>query len=183
MSLIDEQASFLKDLRKLLGFAEEQHFLVTGGELERSLETQSMYVRMGLESSMDSPHLRKCAATFNFFKVSDSDHYDLVQTPSALEIIGKFWEELDPRNRWGGRLANFVDVNRFTRDLGGWQPNLITRTEAPAAEAVPVAGDARPTAVILPMAARTTLHASVKSRLQRSRICVALARFTGESRN
>ena len=65
MSLLDEQAAFLKDVRRLLDEAEKTGFVVTGGELERKTEAQGALVRSGIEKSMDSPHLRKCAITLN----------------------------------------------------------------------------------------------------------------------
>ena len=157
MSLIDEQAAFLKDIRKLLDFADQQGLLVTGGELERSLETQAAYVRAGVEPSMDNPHLRKCAMTLNFFNVSDKDHYELLQTATALEPIGTCWEGLDPRNRWGGRNGVLVDMTLFVRDLGGWQSasvaNLNPVTLNMSVEAVATADNARPGPVLLPISA------------------------------
>jgi hypothetical protein len=154
MSLLDEQVSFLKDVRRLLEFAEQQGFAVTGGELERSPETQGLYVRSGREKSMDSPHLRKCAITLNLFRDSN-DQYRLVQELAALEPIGKFWETLDPRNRWGGRRGGALEAQRFERDPGAW-PTAATATllppdEAPPPmEAVSTADESRPVAVVLP---------------------------------
>ncbi|MDN3921996.1 N-acetylmuramidase family protein [Roseateles violae] len=154
MSLLTEQMSFLKDVRRLLDYAERQQFLVTGGELERSPETQEIYVRSGREKSMDSPHLRKCAITLNLFRDSN-DHFELVQDLATLEPIGKYWEDLDPRNRWGGRRGGVLEAPRFERDPGGW-PNSTTATllppdQAPApAEAVALADASRPVAVVLP---------------------------------
>src|SRR5262249_28187806 len=72
MSLIDEQVAFMRDVRKLLDFADSQQFAITGGELERTLETQASLMRAGRESSMDNPHLRRCAITLNFFHPRDN---------------------------------------------------------------------------------------------------------------
>lgn len=155
MSLIDEQAAFLKHIRKLLDFAEQGGFLVTGGELERTPEAQAAFVRSGAESSMDSPHLRKCAMTLNFFEVSDADHYQLIQNAAKLAPLGTYWESLDPRNRWGGQSGKLVDLNRFVRDLGGWQSARIASLNPhPASnmtlEAVATADNTRPGLVLLP---------------------------------
>lgn len=154
MSLIDEQAAFLKHIRKLLDFADQEGFLVTGGELERSPEAQAALVRSGAEASMDSPHLRKCAMSFNFFKLSDADHPELIQTAAGLAALGSFWESLDPRNRWGGQGGKLRDLNRFVRDLGGWQSTRIAaltpHTSNLAMEAVATADSARPGPVMLP---------------------------------
>lgn len=160
MSLIDEQAAFLKHVRQLLTYAEDQRYVVTGGELERTPETQAIYVRAGRDKSMDSPHLRKCAITLSFFRAAN-DRYELVQTVADLEPVGKHWEDLDPRNRWGGRRGGVLDAMRFERDPGGWPSNavatLIPPVEAPTpTEAVALAGDSRPSAVVLPVSRSST---------------------------
>ncbi len=161
MSLVEEQAAFLKDIRKLLDYAEEQAFVVTGGELERTPETQAGYVRMGLEKSMDSPHLRKCAMILNFFRKTADERYELIQTAEALERIGKFWEDLDPRNRWGGRQGKSIEALRFYRDQGGWPSSAVNTLIKPDSanlqvEAVAIADEARPATVVLPASRATT---------------------------
>ena len=153
MSLLDEQAAFLRDVRKLLAQADEQQFVVTGGELERALETQTAYVRAGREKSMDSPHLRRCAITLNFFRAAN-DRLALVQSLAELEPLGKFWEELDPRNRWGARQGGVLAAQRFERDPGGWPSQAVATLFEPAlppaaVEAVALAGEARPNPVVL----------------------------------
>lgn len=161
MSLVEEQAAFLKDIRKLLDFADEQAFVVTGGELERTIETQAGYVRMGLEKSMDSPHLRKCAMVLNFFRKTADERYELIQTAEALERVGKFWEDLDPRNRWGGRQGKTIDALRFYRDQGGWPSSAVSTLTRPSTsnlqlEGVALADAARPVTVALPASRVTT---------------------------
>ncbi len=155
MSLLDEQAAFLKDVRRLLDQAESAGFVVTGGELERTPEAQSAYVRAGREKSMDSPHLRKCAITLNFFRASNAGH-DLVQAVAELEPLGVFWEGLDARNRWGARQGGALAAQRFARDPGSWPSSAVAvlspPAEAPAvAEAVALADSDRPAAVVLPV--------------------------------
>jgi len=166
MSLLDEQVAFLKDTRKLLTFAEAQGYVVTGGELERTLETQALYVRAGREKSMDSPHLRKCAIALNFFRVTN-DRYELVPDAAGLEPVGKFWEDIDPRNRWGGRRGGPLDALRFERDPGGWPSSALAALTPPAEpppapEAVALADDARPNAVLLPVSRQTSATPTLK---------------------
>ncbi len=153
MSLIHEQVHFLRDMRKLLEFAESLDLAVTGGELQRLPEAQAVLVRSGQESSMDSPHLRKCAVTLGLFRIRD-DRYELEQSVSALEPLGRFWEELDPRNRWGARQDGAAAAGRFIRDLGGWPLNgsgsaLIAPQPHAQAEAVAQADASRPAPVVL----------------------------------
>jgi hypothetical protein len=179
MSLIDEQVAFMRDVRKLLDFADGQQLAVTGGELERTPETQASLLRAGRESSMDSLHLRKCAITLNFFHPKDS-RFELEQSLVALEPIGHFWEELDPRNRWGARRDGVLAAQRFARDLGGWPSkdgdallsSEMTRVEA---EAVALADEARPCAItlsntpataVVPVLRRGSTESDAVSRLQ-----------------
>jgi len=166
MSLLEEQAAFLKDTRKLLAFAEEQGFVVTGGELERSLETQALQVRAGVEKSMDSPHLRKCAIVLNFFR-AENDRFVLVPDAPSLEPVGKFWEDLDPRNLWGGRRGGPLEALRFERGQGGWPSSavaalLLPQDPPPAPEAVALADEARPSAVFLPASRATSPTPTLK---------------------
>ncbi len=166
MSLLLEQSAFLKDARKLLAFADEQGFVVTGGELERTPETQALYLRDGREKTMDSPHLRKCAIALNFFRATD-DHHELVQSVALLEPLGRYWEELDPRNRWSGRRDAQAGLSRFERDPGGWPSNALASLITPADpvaqfEAVALADAARPIALTLQQAPNASMTPTLK---------------------
>jgi hypothetical protein len=54
MSLSNEQAAFLLDACKLIQYATEQGFKVTGGELSRTPEQQAIYVKTGRSKTMKS---------------------------------------------------------------------------------------------------------------------------------
>lgn len=111
MSLVDQQASFLLDVGKLVIFATAQGFRVTGGELFRTPEQQKLHVEAGRSQTMDSQHLRRLAVDLNFIDSSGKLCYD----KNALEPIGDFWESLNVYNRWGGHFRSFVDVPHFER--------------------------------------------------------------------
>jgi hypothetical protein len=68
MSLSNEQAAFLLDACKLIQYATDQGFKVTGGELSRTPEQQAIYVKTGRSRTMKSIHLKRCAIDLNFFK-------------------------------------------------------------------------------------------------------------------
>jgi hypothetical protein len=68
MSLSTEQAAFLLDMCKLIQYATDQGFVVTGGELARTPEQQAIYVKTGRSKTMNSIHLKRCAIDLNFFK-------------------------------------------------------------------------------------------------------------------
>jgi D-alanyl-D-alanine carboxypeptidase len=110
MSLVQEQAKFLKDVVKLLIKAEELDLVVTAGELYRTTEQQQIYVKTGRSTTMNSNHLRRCAIDLNFFKDGKLT-YDL----ATLTPLGVYWKSLDPKNDWGGFWRSFKDVPHFER--------------------------------------------------------------------
>lgn len=110
MSLVTEQAKFLKDVCKLLAKAEEMKLVVTAGELYRTTEQQQIYVKTGRSKTMNSNHLRRCAIDLNFF-VDGKLTYDI----SILTPLGLYWKSLDPKNDWGGFWRSFKDVPHFER--------------------------------------------------------------------
>lgn len=110
MSLVLEQAKFLKDVVKLLQKCEELGFTVTAGELYRTPEQQQIYVSSGRSKTMKSNHLRRCAIDLNFFK-----NGDLVYDTNVLKPLGDYWKSLDPKNDWGGFWLSFKDVPHFER--------------------------------------------------------------------
>lgn len=110
MALVSEQAAFLLDACKLVAYATEQGFVVTGGELARTAEQQGIYVKTGRSKTMDSYHLKRLAIDLNFFK-DGVLCYDI----EALRPVGAYWESLSQQNRWGGNFSRFVDVPHFER--------------------------------------------------------------------
>ena len=113
MSLQEEQAAFLRDVVKPLNYATSNGWTVTGGELFRTPEQQDIYVKTGRSKTMRSNHLVRCAIDLNFFKDGK-----LCLDKEKLAQIGKFWEELYPKNRWGGNWR-FVDIPHFERNVQG----------------------------------------------------------------
>lgn len=110
MSLVAEQAAFLRDVTKLLAKADELGFVVTGGELYRTPEQQEIYVKTGRSKTMRSNHLRRCAIDLNFFKDGKLT-YDI----ELLRPLGEYWESLHPKNRAGMFWSKFRDVPHLER--------------------------------------------------------------------
>jgi len=123
MATSKDQALFLLDFCKLVQEATRLGFLVTGGEIHRTLEQQKIYFNTGRSKTMNSRHLDKMAGDLNFI-------HNGVYVPSLpgaqvlalLEPVGKYWESLSPKNRWGGnfdmdwtRKDPFVDAPHFER--------------------------------------------------------------------
>ena len=112
MSLVPEQAAFLRDVCKLIEYATEHGWVVTGGELFRTAEQQEIYLKTGRSRTMASNHLRRLAIDLNFFRDGK-----LVWDKTAIAPIGAYWESLNPKNRWGGNFRSLVDVPHFERNV------------------------------------------------------------------
>lgn len=107
MTLGQEQEAFSKDLVKLLTYAFSIGYNVRIGEVERPIEMQKLYVETKRSTTMNSWHLKKCAADLHFFKDG------VLSYPAEL---GKYWEDLSPgKNSWGGNWKSFKDGPHFER--------------------------------------------------------------------
>jgi len=112
MSLVNEQFEFLKDVSKLINKAVEMGFVITGGELQRPLEMQQLYMKTGRSKTMNSKHLKRCAIDLNFFW-----NGELTYSIALIKPLGDYWESLHPNNRWGGNWSTFKDVPHFERNV------------------------------------------------------------------
>jgi hypothetical protein len=112
MSLVNEQFEFLKDVVKLINKAVEFGFVVTGGELYRTVDQQRLYTKTGRSLTMNSMHLKRCAIDLNFFYEGK-----LTYDKALLSPLGDYWESLNPKNRWGGRWTRIVDTPHFERQV------------------------------------------------------------------
>jgi hypothetical protein len=106
MSLGREQEAFSRDLVRLISYAHSLGYEVRIGEVFRTPEQQKWYVQTGRSRTMNSNHLRKCAADLHFTK-----NGQLCYPPE----LGKFWETLNPKNSWGGHWKSFKDSPHFER--------------------------------------------------------------------
>jgi peptidoglycan L-alanyl-D-glutamate endopeptidase CwlK len=114
MSLSQEQAAFLLDACKLIQYATEQGFMVTGGELARTPEQQAIYVKTGRSKTLNSIHLKRCAVDLNFFKDGK-----IIWDKVVLAPLGAYWESLHKTNSWGGNGVTLVDTPHFSRGPDG----------------------------------------------------------------
>ena len=111
MSLRQEQSLFIKDVVKLLMFAEANGYEATGGELQRTPEQQQIYLNTGKTKTLDSYHLKKLAIDLFFFKDGV-----ILQTKDSLQKLGDYWETLYCKNSWGGNWkGGFIDVPHWER--------------------------------------------------------------------
>lgn len=118
MSMVQQQHLFLHDVVRLLQFAWNKGYILTGGELFRTVEQQKIYLDTGRSKTMNSLHLKRCAIDLNIFKDGK------LCTHEQIIPLGKYWEELDPINRWGGnfdkdhaKADRFIDSGHFERTV------------------------------------------------------------------
>lgn len=115
MGLVNEQAAFLQDVAKLLAKAWELGFVVTAGEVYRTLDQQKLYVLQGRSKTLNSRHLERMAIDLNCFRKKDSGELRLTYDKDELQPLGDYWEGLSDKNRWGGNWQSFKDTPHFER--------------------------------------------------------------------
>jgi hypothetical protein len=108
MTLSDQQWEFLQDVARLIQFAKENGYKLTGGELKRPHEMQELYFANGKSKTMKSDHLNAMAIDFNIFYDYDNDgDKDFVGVMSkedalkASEKLCEYWKSLNPLNYAG----------------------------------------------------------------------------------
>lgn len=117
MSLGQEQETFATQVVMLINQAWELGYAVRLGEVQRPIEMQQIYVKQGRSKTMDSQHIKKLAIDLVLLKDGK------VCTHQEIAPLGKWWQELDAKNRWGGSWrglveagkSSFVDAPHFER--------------------------------------------------------------------
>jgi hypothetical protein len=97
---------------RLIAYAHEQGFTVTGGELYRTAEQQAIYLKEGKSKTSKSQHLNRCAIDLNFFKVIDGKA-TMIEGKENLSALGDYWISLDKKNQCGIKWG--WDTNHFER--------------------------------------------------------------------
>ncbi len=108
MSLFAEQDAFTRDLFKLYSKAWEDGYAVSQREVQRTPEQQKLYMQQGRSQTMNSNHLRCTAADVYFMREGK------LASRAYLEELGRYWESLHPKNKWGG-FWGFKDEPHFER--------------------------------------------------------------------
>lgn len=129
MSLNKEQFEFTKDVASLIVYANLLDIDLTFGEAYRT-NSQVLLNFFGykvvkggilgiklvkskkLSKTLKSNHLKRLAVDFNFFI-----NGKLVYDKHKLAELGKFWESLNEKNRWGGNFKTFTDTPHFERNI------------------------------------------------------------------
>lgn len=110
MSLSDKQWEFLKDVAKLIQYAESvEGYKLTASELYRTPEQAALNAKTGKGIS-NSLHTKKLAIDLNLFingkYMTSSEDY---------KVLGDYWKSLHPENAWGGDFKGRPDGNHFSR--------------------------------------------------------------------
>lgn len=128
MSLSKQQIIFTKNIASLIVYADLLGIELTFGDAYRSNSQMllnffgykvvrgSVGLRLQkskkLSNTLNSKHGKRLAVDFNFF-INGRLTYD----KHKLAELGKFWESLHPKNRWGGNFTNFTDTPHFEMNV------------------------------------------------------------------
>lgn len=108
MTLQQKQSIFAQNVARLILHVEALGFNCTLGELLRTPEQAEIYAKEG-KGIKDSLHCKKLALDIQLF-TGDGKYLTAFKD---YEPLGKYWESLDGRNRWGGRFTKLVDSCHF----------------------------------------------------------------------
>ena len=111
MSKSDEQWLFLKDVAKLIIYADDLGYKLTGGELYRTEEQQQIYLNEGKSQVSRSNHQDRLAIDLNLFVEGEIQWVK----NEYWEALGKYWKAVSPKNRWGGDYKTLKDPYHFER--------------------------------------------------------------------
>ena len=111
MTLGQNQEKFTEDLAKLLNYLIKNNYQIRIGEVERTQAQQQIYIKEGKSKTLNSMHLKRCAADLHIFKDNE-----WLQSKQELQEIGDYWESLDISNKWGGNFKMFIDTPHFERN-------------------------------------------------------------------
>lgn len=106
MTLGENQEAFSVDLCKFMLYALSLGYGIRMGEVERTVEQQKLYIQQGRSKTMNSNHLKKCAADLHFTKAGQLCY---------PEELGRYWESLNPLNSAGMFWKSFKDAPHFER--------------------------------------------------------------------
>lgn len=114
MGMVQEQVAFTNDVARLIRYAREIGVYLTFGEAFRTNEQQEIYMKTGKTTVKHSRHQDRLAVDFNFFVMEDGKMVLDYNHPKVAQL-GRYWESLHDKNRWGGHWTSFRDTPHFER--------------------------------------------------------------------
>jgi hypothetical protein len=115
MTLSDAQWMFLKDIARLILWAADHGWKLTGGEFKRTEAQEKIYVAEGKSRTMNSKHLESMALDFQ--GIWPPGATAPIQDRKHAEPLGIYWESLSTKNVWGGRWKTLDDSPHFQRSF------------------------------------------------------------------
>jgi hypothetical protein len=109
--LSEQQFQFAKNVARLLNFIFEKKYYCTLGEAYRTKEQAEIYAKEG-KGIINSLHCKKLAIDLNIFNPQG----EFLTEVEDYQEFGKYWENLHPKNRWGGRFSR-PDADHFEQQL------------------------------------------------------------------
>lgn len=106
LTLGQNQEVFAVQAAQLILKAAEMGFGVRLGEALRTPEQQKLYFNSGASKTMNSQHLKKLAIDLNLIKDGR------LATAAEIRPLGKWWEDQDISNRWGGSWRGLVEAGK-----------------------------------------------------------------------
>lgn len=108
MTLQQKQSVFAQNMALLIIHVDAIGLTCTIGEVLRTPEQAEIYAKeeKGIKNSL---HCKKLALDLFLFSSDGKYLTDFNQ----YEPLGKYWESLNPKNRWGGRFKKLVDSGHF----------------------------------------------------------------------
>lgn len=110
MDLHTKQWQFMQNIAKLIDYINKAGYTASFGEAFRSAEQAEIYAKEG-KGIKDSLHCKRLALDLNLFR-----NGEYLSNTTDYESLGRYWESLDERNRWGGRFKERPDGNHFQMD-------------------------------------------------------------------
>lgn len=106
MELLEKQQIFAHNVGLLINYLCFMQYTLTLGETFRSQEQAEIYFKQG-KGILNSLHCKRLAIDINIFK---DGHY--LDKSEDYAFVGKYWEKLNPLNKWGGHFKK-ADGNHF----------------------------------------------------------------------
>ncbi len=110
MNLWQKQALFVQDVAALTNYMFSKGYFCTFGEAYRTPEQAALNAKVG-KGIVNSLHIQRLAIDLNLFAADGT----FLNNCEDHKEFGKYWESLDPQNRWGGNFPNLKDGNHYER--------------------------------------------------------------------
>lgn len=116
-TLGETQRDFARLVPRLIDKAHELGFRVTLGDVYRDPRVFGQIGEFKGYGHRRSGHKQRLAIDLNLFLDVDGDgDLDYLEATERHRPLGEWWEQQDPRARWGGR---FADGNHYSFEFNG----------------------------------------------------------------